>query len=296
MPPRIIGAVLMLILFSACEKGISFKLADAPPQLVVDASIENARPPLVILSSSLNYFSNISLTDLQHSFVHSASVSVSNGIQIQYLKEYAVTVDPSGDSAYYYTVDSANLSQAFYGDFDNAYSLTIDVNGRQYTANTFLPSRSKRIDSLWWQKAPSNPDTSKVILMASILDPPGFGNYIRYFTSVNNGPFFPGLNSVYDDQITDGTIYDIQIEKGVDRNQKIDMNNYSFFQRGDSVTVKFCNIDKATFDFWRTMEYNYQSIGNPFSSPTQVLGNISNGALGYFGGYGVQYISLVIPR
>jgi hypothetical protein len=44
------------------------------------------------------------------------------------------------------------------------------------------------------------------------------------------------------------------------------------------------------------MEYNYQSIGNPFSSPTKVLGNISNGALGYFGGYAAQYVYLIITK
>jgi hypothetical protein len=43
------------------------------------------------------------------------------------------------------------------------------------------------------------------------------------------------------------------------------------------------------------MEFSYQSIGNPFSSPTKVLGNVK-GALGYFGGYAVQYKSLVIPK
>jgi hypothetical protein len=101
---------------------------------------------------------------------------------------------------------------------------------------------------------------------------------------------------VYDDQITDGTTYSIQIEKGVNRNATVDMKNYSFFTRGDTVTIKFCNIDKATFDFWRTMEYDYQSIGNPFSSPTTVLGNISNGALGCFCGYAAQYVSIIIPE
>jgi hypothetical protein len=43
------------------------------------------------------------------------------------------------------------------------------------------------------------------------------------------------------------------------------------------------------------MEFNYSSIGNPFSSPTKVLGNIKGGALGYFGGYAVQYSTIVIP-
>ncbi|MET0243979.1 MAG: DUF4249 family protein, partial [Flavitalea sp.] len=97
------------------------------------------------------------------------------------------------------------------------------------------------------------------------------------------------------DQIVDGTQYKVQIEKGVNRNESIDFDEYSYFHRGDSITVKMTNIDKANFDFWRTIEYSYQSIGNPFSSPTKVLGNISNGALGYFGGYAVQYRGYRIP-
>src|SRR5262249_40417986 len=127
-------------------------------------------------------------------------------------------------------------------------------------------------------------------------DPAGLGNYIRYFTSVNHEDFYPGLNSVYDDQVIDGKSYSVQVEKGVDRNADIDFDNYGFFHKGDHITVKLCNIDKATYDFCRTMEYSYSSIGNPFSSPTKVIGNISNGALGYFGGYAVQYSGIVIPE
>ena len=94
----------------------------------------------------------------------------------------------------------------------------------------------------------------------------------------------------------DGTTYSIQVEKGVDRNEKIDLENYSFFNIGDTVVVKLSNIDKATYDFWRTMEYSYGSIGNPFSSPTKVLGNIEGGALGYFGGYASQLKSVILKR
>jgi hypothetical protein len=60
------------------------------------------------------------------------------------------------------------------------------------------------------------------------------------------------------------------------------------------VTLKLCNIDKATYDFWRTMEFAYSSVGNPFSSPTKVLSNISGGALGYFGGYAAQFKTIII--
>ena len=140
-------------------------------------------------------------------------------------------------------------------------------------------------------------DSAYVNLKGRITDPPGLGNYSRYFTSVNGAVFLPGLNSVFDDQITDGTTYDITIPQGVNRNYSIDRNTYGFFNKGDSVVVKFANIDKATYDFWRTMEYNYSSVGNPFSTPTQVISNISNGALGYFGGYAapVSYTHLTLP-
>ena len=280
-------------LVSSCEKAINFNLSQSPSQLVVDASIENNREPVVILSNSLNYFSQITPVILENSFVHNAVVTISTGSKSQQLKEYAI--DTSAYTFYYYSVDTTNAANIFLGEFNTSYALTIQTNGKEYTATTNITSVRKKIDSLWWIPAPDNPDTTAVVLDGRVTDPPGYGDYIRYFTSVNEGTFLPGLTSVYDDQITDGTTYNIEIDQGVNRNQSVDLSTYSYFHKGDSITVKFCNIDKATFDFWRTMEYDYQSIGNPFSSPTQVLGNISNGALGYFGGYAAQYISLKVP-
>ena len=131
--------------------------------------------------------------------------------------------------------------------------------------------------------------------MVKATDPPGLGDYVRYFTKQNSDPFFPGLNSVFDDQVIDNSTYDIQVERGVDRNHS-QPEGYAFFDKGDTVTLKLSNIDKATYDFWRTMEFTYISVGNPFSSPTRVLSNISNGGLGYFGGYASQYRTIIIPQ
>ena len=280
----------------SCEKAIHYNLDKSPSQLVVDGSIENNKAPLIILSNSLDYFSNISPEILASSFVHNAEVIVSNGAQNDTLKEYSTAGDSAGIKLFYYTADSSNPAGALLGNAGTRYSLSIIVSGQTYQAFTNIPILAKKIDSLWWIPAPHNPDTTLVILKARVTDPPGLGNYIRYFTSSGNGPFFPGLNSVFDDQIVDGKTYDVDVDRGVNRNQSIDRASYAFFTRGDTVTVKFANIDKATYDFWRTMEYNYQSVGNPFSSPTRVLGNISNNALGYFGGYAAQYKSLVIPK
>lgn len=287
-------ACSMGFLFSACEKGINFKLNQTTPSIVVEATIENGLPPTVILSSSFDYFSNITPEILANSFIHGAIITISNGTKTHQLKEYAYNT--SADvKVYYYSIDSSNLATAFIGTFNTNYSMTINVNGQIITAQTSIPLLAKKVDSIWWKPAPNNPDTSLVVLVGRVTDPPGYGNYIRYYTKTNSDPFYPGLNSVFDDQIVDGKTYTLDIDRGVNRNAKIDQNTYNFFNRGDTITLKFANIDKATFDFWRTMEYSYGSIGNPFASPTKVMSNV-NGALGYFGGYAAQYQTVLVPK
>ena len=282
------------VALSSCEKNIQFTLHDSPAVLVVDASIENNRPPVVVLSTSIGYFSKINPIELASSFVHDADVSVSDGTITQKLKEYHV--DSSGGfRVYYYTIDSSNLTSGFTGTFNHPYSLKVISGGNTYIGSTSIPPLAKKVDSMWWKPRPFETDTNKVIVMVKATDPPGLGNYIRYFTRRNSGPFLPGENSVFDDQIIDGTTYNVQLDPGIDRNNRVSQADNSF-RRGDTVTLKFCNIDRPTYQFWISMEFAYQSIGNPFASPNKVLGNISNGALGAFCGYAVFYKTLIIPK
>jgi len=287
--------VLFIVLFlSSCEKNINFVLHESTPVLVVDASIENNQPPIVILTKSLDYFSRIDPQILANSFVHNADVHISNGVLNHKLKEYFID-STGGYRVYFYSIDTMNLATAFTGLFNTTYSLKINSDGKEYSAITTIPILAKKPDTLWWKPAPFNDDTNKVVVITRASDPPGLGNYIRYYTKKNKGPFLPGENSVYDDQFVDGTTYEIPVDPGVDRNNKISFDK-NYFKRGDTVTLKLCNIDKTTFKFWSTMEFGYQSIGNPFSSPTKVIGNISNGALGAFCGYAAFYKTLIIRK
>ncbi len=284
----------MAFSLSACEKDIDLELKDEPPKLVVEATIENGTAPVVILSNSLDYFAQISPQLLFSSFVRGAEVYVSNGTLTHKLKEYTTALG-GGYSLSYYSVDSTNLSTAFVGELNKSYTLRIVAASKEYTAKTTIPNTTRRIDSIWVKAGPPQLDTNKVIVMVRATDPPGFGDYIRYFTSRNGGPFLPAINSVFDDLFIDGTTYELQVQAGVDRNTTIEEDDL-FFNKGDTITFKLSNIDRPTYDFWRTVEYSYQSVGNPFSTPTKVLGNISGGALGYFGGYATQYRRLIIPK
>jgi hypothetical protein len=284
-----------LVLLTGCEKAVDLNINAVAPKIVVEATIENDQPPQVILTNSFQYFSAINLTDLSNSFVRGAEVEISNGRSTHRLKEYRLEPFP-GISLFYYGIDSSQLASAFLGELNTNYTLTIRSAGSIYTAQTKIPNITRRIDSLYWKPAPALlNDTSKVALMFRGSDTPGLGDYIRYFTKQNRDPFYPGLNSVFDDQFIDGSSFDVQIERGVPRGAGLS-EGYSFFNRGDTVVFKLCNIDKACFDFWRTMEFSYASVGNPFSSPTRVISNIQGEALGYFGGYAAQYKQLIIPR
>ena len=287
----VLFCLLLFLFFTGCEKNISFDLKDAVEVLVVDASIENAKPPMVVLTKSLDYYSNINAAVLANTFIHGAVVTVSNGTLTHQLKEYSVPLLP-GINYYYYSTDSSSLATAFNGAFNTGYDLKIKSAGKEYTAHTTIPFLAKYPDSVWFKKAPQNPDTNTVILMIRTTDPPGYGNYIRYFTKKNSGPFLAPDNSVFDDKIIDGTTYSLEVEPGNDRNNHVSHDS-NYFKRGDTVTLKICNIDKATFTFWNTLEYNYSSIGNPFSQPGKVIGNINNDALGAFYGYAAWYKTIV---
>jgi hypothetical protein len=287
-----------IIVFFSCERTIDLKVNSQPAKLVVDASIENNGTPLVVLSNSLNYFSTITPQQLSASFVHNAIITVGDSSKTVQLIENNYT-DSSGYKFYYYTVDFSNPFKVLTGKLNTTYHLKIQLaDSSVYTSTTTIPPLRKTCDSLWWTPAPNNPDTTRCVLFGLFHDPPGLGDYVRYFTSVNSQPFYPGYTSAFDDQVTDGSTYTFQIPQGYNKNDtlKISSDDFGFFHRGDDIVFKFCDIDKATYDFWRTWEYAYQSNGNPFSSPVKVIDNISNNALGVFCGYAAQYIPINIPR
>lgn len=290
----IIGLLFMGLL--ACEKNITITSPNLPSKLVVDGQIESGVPPIVILSTSLNYFESIDTADLNKSYVRNAKVTLSDGSKTSTLKQFEQTF-PGGFKYVYYSNDPTNPSGAIIGTFGKTYKLTIEFNGQIYTSTTTIPLLSKKIDSSFFKIVPNRPVTDSFrIVSAKITDPPGLGNYIRYFTKVNSQQFLPGNNSVFDDNVIDGKTYTIDIPKGIDKNFPLERENYGFFKKGDTVLIKYSNIDKATYDFWSTWEYTYQSVGNPFSSPGVVIGNVSNGALGAFCGYANSFNQIIISK
>lgn len=282
----IVALFVMLVSFAGCEKEVHINLKSSPPKMVVQGAIENGQPPYVILNTTLGFFSNIDLSTVQNSFIHDAVIKVSDGIKTITLKEY--TIDTGSSNKFYiYTVDTSSLANVIIGELGKFYSLTIDYNGTTYSSVTKVPL-PKGLDSLWFAEPTltrsSTPD-SALELFGNYVDPDTPGNYVKYFTSRNGEPFYPG--SVFTDEIVNGKpVSNLDLFAGRPNDNADFSDSVIYFFPGDSVILKWSEIDKGVYDFWNTYEFSLRSGGNPFSSPISIKSNISNGALGCWAGYG----------
>jgi hypothetical protein len=282
--------LLVLVLFCSCEKNIEFTLDSTQPSLVVDAQIENDKAPIVTLTRSVDYFSQLNPLIFASVFVHNAEVYMSNGTLTHKLREFSKP-SPYGLNTYYYSIDSSRLSTAFLGELNSSYTLRVVAEGKEYLSSTTIPGLDWIPDSVFYKTNPFDTNLLRRNMFVTATEPSGLGNYLRYFTKKNSKAFLPGTNSVFNDEVIDGTTYTTQIGPGIDRN---DPKSEIHFFVGDTVTLKICNIDKATYKFWNTWEFSLQSIGNPFAQPNKVIGNISNGALGAFYGYAAWYRTSIV--
>ena len=290
--------ILLLTMFNiSCEKEVNIDLNSGESKLVVDGQIETGGPPIVILTKSIGYFSKIDLSILENSFVHGAIIKVSDGFDTITLKEYSLDTGFNHLNKFYlYTIDTTDLkSISFRGKTEQQYYLSIVHEGKLYESSTKIPN-VRTVDSMWFRKPSGNPKVETAVLMfVKYSDPDSAGNFMRYFTKRNNEIFYPGINSVFDDDIINGvTIDSLNLTSGYDRARKPDIDSFGFFFRGDTVTLRWCSIDRGPFEFFRTFEYATGTVGNPFAAPVNVLSNIKGGALGVWVGYGSSYRTKIV--
>ncbi len=287
--------IVFAFLLASCEKEVHINLAGSPPKVVVNGSIETGFPPYIFFTSTIGFFSTVDLATLQNSFLHGATMTVSDGSTTVTLKEYSL--DTGVNRISFYSVDTANLGNLMLGQVGKMYTLTILYNGTTYTAVTKIPN-PKGIDTLWFDvpvfQNSKTPDSAKQ-LFANYTDPDTPGNYVRYFTRRNHESFYQ--SGIFSDEVVNGKrISNIGLYAGYDNTNNANGDSLRYFYPGDSVVVKWCEIDKGVYTFWNTYDYANNALGNPFASPINVTSNVSNGALGVWAGYGSIYYTIALPK
>lgn len=291
---------LSSFLLMSCEKEVQIDLKSSPPQVVVQGSIESGNIPFVVLNSSMSFFSKIDLGTLEKSFIHDAVVTVSDGSKTVTLKEY--TVD-TGTSFKYsvYTIDTTNftLDNLILGEVGKTYTLSVTYQGKTYTGVTKIPI-PQGVDSMWFAEplfAGEGTADSARQLFVSYTDPDTAGDCVRYFTRRNEEQFFPSDN--FSDEIINGKkLNSVGLVAGYQETTSVAPSRDSliYFFPGETVTLKWCAIDKGVYQFYNSLGFAKNAVGNPFSTPINPVTNMKNGALGIWAGYGVFEKTMTVPR
>jgi len=280
-------APLLLLFMVSCEKDISLDLPRAEEKIVVEGWIENGQVPHVALSRNASYFDVIDEAAIMHMFNVDAVVKVrevETGIEETLTK----TINPSFLPPVLYKGSTLT------GKIKHHYELLIEVDGKSLTATTYIPDTIST-DSTYFKAEPLLDTLGGVYIM--FQDPPLETNYYRIFTKrLSKDPrFVPVWGSIYDDIFFNGQYINYSFYRGIDfyatQPEEYEEDDFMFCI-GDTIVTRFCAIDKAHYDFWRTYENAIYSGGNPFASPATIATNVS-GALGVWGGYAAVYDTTV---
>lgn len=297
MKPKLISLLIGSGLLASCERVLDINLPQSEPKLVVEGQIETGLPPVVRLSNTVGFFGTIDTSAFFNSFVSGAVITISDEDRSVVLREYNYLL---GDfRVQLYTVDSADATAMdFVGEAGKTYHLRIELDGEVYESTTNIPPYNDGLDSFVTvlptdeEALAENPNIR--LVKARYTDPADEVNRLRFFTAINGGPFYAPFFSVNDDAIINGTSSEITIERGWNRLDTAEFSRDNYFQLFDTLDIKMCAIDYQTYEFYRTLEFGYGTVGNPFSNPMVVSGNISNGALGVWAGYAAVVYRYVV--
>ncbi len=286
---------IITITMISCEKEITIDLPTPESKLVIEGAIEEGQVPWVFITMNSPYFSPVDSTVLFNMIIKNAKVSVTDGITTDSL---IPTWDPYTFPYYKY------VGSTIIGQTGKTYWLKVEVDGKIYTASTGIYP-AVCIDSLKF-KLDRNQDSLGFVWLY-LVDPDTLGNYYRIFTKVigRDSIYLRPYPSVSDDKFFNGQFCEYMLERGRNplednlyANNGLDSAGVSrfYFRKGETVVVKLCTIDAFHYDFWYSVEQQFMTDGNPFASPISARTNITGGALGVWGGYGINLDTLHIPN
>lgn len=282
----LIPIVLISLIFSACEKEITIDLPEVESKLVVEGTIEQNQYAKVILTKSSPYFAPIDSAALFNSIVNDATVTLKHGAESEVLTP---VIDLN---TFPYFMYKGNVIKGIIGE---RYDLSIDWQGKTYTASTTIP-KPIHFDTLWFKLKENNDTIGNIFAVGS--EPGDEYNYYREFTKIKGVDldFVPIFGSVWDDKFFNGQTFTAQLYHGFASNivSPDDDNPRGLgYKIGDTVISKLCTMDYESYLFWKAAESEIYATGNPFATTTSVPTNITGGALGVWTGFGAGYDTII---
>ncbi|MEN9370826.1 MAG: hypothetical protein RI952_1691 [Bacteroidota bacterium] len=287
--------IIIAFVFASCEENISLDLPREDPRVVVDGYVETGLPPYIILSRSSSYFDPINPGALNSFAESGAFVTINDGVNTVQLIELDTVVNGISLKGFYAALDSVTKLPTMFGEEGKTYQLTIITKDNQQLSSTAKLQPHIALDSTWF-KVQENLD-SLGLAWAHLTDPDTIGNYYRWMAKriTKDDLFLAPIGSAFEDKFINGQSFVFNAFRGqIPNSTKPDdiKEEAGLFKKGDTIIVKFCAVDRGTFEFWRDAETQISNNGSPFAVPSNIKSNITGG-LGVFATYSPAYDTII---
>ncbi len=274
----IIFLSLVLLAAISCTERIDIQLDSSYKRLVVDGSITtDTLAHTVRLSSTSSYFYNEPAP-----MVAGAQLSISDGTHTYILKEDSAGIyrtEPTvfGVGGNTYTLN-IKLAGAIGGHADySAVSTLYPINPLDSVGLLFHPEWSKK--GIWEVKC-------------YVQEPPTIDFY-RFLVSRNRVLLTDSLNEWF---VTDDKFFNGSYTNGATVAYLSQGSANEGLNKGDKVTVEVNSIGKEYANFLWEAQAELRGSNPLFSGPpSNVKGNISNGAVGFFSAYSATRSFAITP-
>ena len=278
---RTISYILfILIAATACTERIDLTLDESYTRLVVDGGISNDTATYQInLSKTADYFYNEPTPR-----VVNATVTISDGTAT-----FPLTETEPGKSGIYET------DSTFSGVIDQTYSLDVQLD-QQIDNHTNYYSTCKmmqvaQLDSIQVKFQDDWGEKGFWEIKVFAKDPGDEVNYYMFHYYRND---ILMTDSIWKISYSDDKYFNGNYINGITAVYINNENNWENFKPGDKVTLQMSGITKEYLDYLAQVQmagYNIPFFTGP---PANVVGNISDGAIGFFTAYSNSWASTVV--
>lgn len=255
--------LVMITAFSACEEVIDIDLNNADPKLVVEGWIYNTPGPYEIkLSKSTNYFDNATPPAVENALV----IISENNIVFDTLKMTKPGI-----------YETQKIMQGIVGA---TYRLKIFYNNEVYESIATMKPLAA-LDSITYRYESGSVFRDEgYYISVHFQDPPAAGDYYRWKFYQNNKIHKPKNLLYTSDNLFNGNYFSFEFRYN--------------FNLNDTIRVEMFSIEKNMYEYLSGLD-EQENTGDLFDTPPgNAQGNISNGALGYFGASAIEVKEVVV--
>lgn len=271
---------LLGLIFTQCQKEIEVELPDYKQKIVIEGSIENGQPAMVMVTHSVPYFSTMSLETLKNDvLITDAEVTVTDDSTGQTEQLTFVFLDPE------FPMYMGYKGRTLLGEPGKSYTLTVRYKDKEYIATTSM-QEPIRLDSAWlaFLDETDTMPTSRI----QLTDRASTHDYYMFRIKVHGKKlhdrlWVTSMPVAFDDATFNGQTVNYEILRAnpsslfmaeMSDEEKEDYYRITY-RKGDTVYLKTSIIDYDAFQYWSAMTYELAVGQNPFMSPAPIPCNIS---------------------